>query len=55
MLDFDLVNDWKSQTVISNSVKMGLRKMPYAFTENGVAMHLFLTAAKVSIYFELPY
>lgn len=30
--------DWKSQIVISNSDKMGLRKMPYAFTEQGVAM-----------------
>jgi hypothetical protein len=33
----DLEN-WKSQIVISNSVKMGLRKMPYAFTELGVSM-----------------
>lgn len=30
--------NWKSQFVISNSVKMGLRKRPYAFTEQGVAM-----------------
>ena len=30
--------DWKSQFVISNSVKMGLRKPPLAFTEQGVAM-----------------
>jgi CRISPR/Cas system-associated endonuclease Cas3-HD len=30
---------WKSQVVISNTGdKMGLRKMPYAFTEHGVAM-----------------
>jgi ORF6N domain len=30
---------WKSQTVISNpGAKMGLRKHPYAFTEQGVAM-----------------
>ncbi|MDE6397504.1 MAG: ORF6N domain-containing protein [Muribaculaceae bacterium] len=29
---------WKSQIVISNSVNKGLRKMPYAFTELGVAM-----------------
>ncbi len=29
---------WKSQIVISNKEKMGLRKRPYAFTENGVAM-----------------
>ena len=30
--------NWKSQIVISNSEKMGLRKNPYAFTEQGVAM-----------------
>ncbi|MSR88670.1 MAG: ORF6N domain-containing protein [Candidatus Margulisbacteria bacterium] len=30
--------DWKSQIVISNSEKMGLRKLPYVFTEQGVAM-----------------
>ena len=30
--------NWKSQIVISNSDKMGLRKRPYAFTEQGVAM-----------------
>jgi hypothetical protein len=31
-------NDWKSQFVISNADKMGLRKPPLAFTEQGVAM-----------------
>lgn len=39
---FQLTQDefqaWKSQIVISNSVKMGIRRMPYAFTELGVAM-----------------
>ena len=30
--------NWKSQIATSNFVKMGLRKAPYAFTENGVAM-----------------
>lgn len=30
--------NWKSQIVISNSEKMGLRKLPYAFTEQGIAM-----------------
>ena len=34
----DEMNNWKSQIVISNKEKMGLRKTPYAFTENGVAM-----------------
>lgn len=30
--------NWKSQIATSNSDKMGLRKIPYAFTEQGVAM-----------------
>lgn len=29
---------WKSQFVTSNSIKLGLRKLPLAFTELGVAM-----------------
>mgnify|MGYP002749730547 CR=1 FL=1 len=29
---------WKSQIVMTNSVKMGIRRNPYAFTELGVAM-----------------
>lgn len=37
LTDEELKN-WKSQIVISNSIKMGLRKLPYAFTEQGVAM-----------------
>jgi len=32
------LNDWISQIVISNKEKMGLRKLPLAFTEQGVAM-----------------
>jgi len=31
-------NKWKSQIVISNKEKMGLRKSPLAFTEQGIAM-----------------
>ena len=31
-------SNWTSQIATSNFVKMGLRKPPYAFTENGVAM-----------------
>lgn len=31
------LEDWKSQIVISNKEKMGLRKPPLAFTEQGVA------------------
>jgi hypothetical protein len=32
------LENWKSQIVISNSVKMGIRKPPLVFTEQGVAM-----------------
>jgi hypothetical protein len=46
-------SNWKSQIVISNQEKMGLRKPPYAFTEQGVAMLSAVlrseTAIKVSI------
>ena len=46
-------NNWKSQFVISNSDKMGLRKIPYAFTEQGVSMLSVVlkseTAVQVSI------
>ncbi|MFH1287100.1 MAG: ORF6N domain-containing protein [bacterium] len=34
----DELNNWKSQIVISNSIKMGIRKLPYVFTQDGVAM-----------------
>ena len=30
--------DWISQNATSNSVKKGFRKLPYAFTRNGIAM-----------------
>ena len=32
------LKNWRSQFVTSNSVKMGLRYLPMAFTEQGVAM-----------------
>lgn len=32
------LKSWMSQIAISNKEKMGIRKMPYAFTEQGVAM-----------------
>ncbi len=32
------MNIWKSQIVISSNDRMGLRKPPYVFTEQGVAM-----------------
>lgn len=34
----DEFENWKSQIATSNSEKMGLRRAPYAFTEQGVAM-----------------
>ncbi|MDE6636912.1 MAG: ORF6N domain-containing protein [Muribaculaceae bacterium] len=37
-LSDDEFRDWKSQNATSNSVIMGARKRPYAFTESGVAM-----------------
>ena len=45
--------NWKSQIVMSNEDRMGLRRPPYAFTEQGVAMLSAVlrsvTAVKVSI------
>lgn len=32
------MENWKSQFATSNLIKMGLRKLPFAFTEQGVAM-----------------
>ncbi len=32
------LEEWKSQFVISNKEKMGLRKLPNVFTEQGVSM-----------------
>lgn len=40
---------WKSQIAITNSIKMGLRHKPYAFTENGVAMLSSVLTSKVAI------
>lgn len=37
-LQISTSDNWTSQIVTSNFAKMGLRKSPYAFTENGVAM-----------------
>lgn len=38
MTENQVDENWKSQNATSNFVRMGLRKTPYAFTENGVAM-----------------
>lgn len=45
--------NWRSQIVMSNEDKMGLRRPPYAFTEQGVAMLSAVlrseTAVKISV------
>lgn len=52
-LSSDEFNHWKSQFATSNSVIMGARKKPYAFTESGIAMLSSVlrsdTAIKVNI------
>ena len=52
-LDKTEFENWRSQIVTSNSDKMGLRRPPYAFTEQGVSMLSAVlksdTAVKVSI------
>lgn len=37
-LTFQELKDWMSQTVISNKETMGIRKLPFVFTEQGVSM-----------------
>ena len=32
------LNNWRSQIVTSNNDKMGLRRQPYAFTEQGASL-----------------
>ena len=50
---FQLTKDeleiWKSQNATSNSIKMGLRKMPLAFTEQGVYMLSTVLKSKVAV------
>lgn len=45
----DETKNWKSQIVISNSLKMGMRRNPYAFTELGVAMLSSVLSSKIAI------
>ena len=40
---------WKSQIVMSNSDKIGLRKKPYVFTEQGIAMLSALLKSETAI------
>ena len=41
--------DWRSQFVTSNSDKMGLRRPPYAFTEQGVSMLSAVLKSKIAV------
>ena len=43
------LEDWKSQIVISNSIKMGVRKPPFAFTQFGVAMLSSVLSSETAI------
>lgn len=43
------LKDWMSQIVISNKEKMGIRKKPYAFTEQGVAMLSGVLKSKIAV------
>lgn len=45
----DELENWKSQIVISNSIKMGLRKPPYVFTEQGVYMIATVLKSKTAV------
>lgn len=45
----DELKTWKSQIVMSNSIKMGLRRPPYVFTELGVAMLSSILNSKTAI------
>ena len=42
-------NNWRSQFVTSNSDKMGLRRPPYAFTEQGVAMLSSVLKSQIAV------
>ena len=44
---------WKSQNVTSNGDKMGWRKLPYAFTEHGVAMLATILKSETAIQISL--
>ena len=43
------LDNWMSQFAISNKEKKGLRKLPFAFTEQGVAMLAGILRSKVAI------
>ena len=41
--------EWRSQIVMSNNLKMGVRWKPYAFTEQGVAMLAGVIKSKIAV------
>jgi hypothetical protein len=45
----DELENWRSQFVTSNSDKMGLRRTPYVFTEQGVSMLSAILKSKIAI------
>ena len=44
------LDDWKSQFATSNFVKKGVRKLPYAFTEQGLALRYPMAKAWNTLY-----
>lgn len=52
-LSDDEFNYWISQFVISNKEKMGIRKRPFAFTEQGVAMLSGVLKSKTAVQISL--
>jgi len=43
------LEDWKCQFGISNSIKMGLRKLPYVFSEQGVYMLAIVLESEIAM------
>jgi hypothetical protein len=48
-LNDEELQNWRSQFVMSNSIKMGIRRNPYAFTELGVAMLSSVLKSQIAI------
>ena len=45
----DETENWKSQIVITKSISMGLRRNPYAFTEQGVSMLASVLKSNIAV------
>ncbi len=48
-MTYEETQNWKSQIVTSNSIKMGIRRNPYVFTELGVSMLSSVLNSKTAI------